>query len=510
MPTVVVLTALNLEFRAVKRHLTDARRVRHPQGTIFLVGNVPDGKHQVALAVIGEGGGSAAVLTERAREMFDPRALLFVGLAGSLKQDIALGDVVVSTKTYAVHGAKETTGSVSARPRAWDAPHPLDQEARHVDLDDDWVRLLPDPARKDRPRVHFKPIAATEVVLRSDDSPLARRLRRHYGDAAAVELESAGAAQAGHLGGLPVLTIRGISGRVDEKVHADWAGVQDVAAAHAAAFAVALIEALPAADTAPAASSPPVTAAVERIQHVNAQPGSTVFAVQDGEQRVYRGYVPDAPMWRPLLKPAAVLWRSDLLTDGSHASEPCALELHLAPRAVSRRYAHRELRVLPDELVALGRQYRLFGPDDAVRCGLLGETAVATRGGVREGRAGVAVHRDGQRSAWTPLPADRFGSVLDVDDVTGRLVRLISLLLEVRGPAPDASVVPAVGIEPAHTLSGGRAQDLPRNTASLGPSHGPLRVTATDSVSYAHLADATSRVAQELAARLVHAFRNSR
>jgi hypothetical protein len=90
--------------------------------------------------------------------------------------------------------------------------------------------------------VHFKPIAAAEGVLNSREAPLARRLHRFYNDAAAIEMESAGVAHAGHLNRcLPVLTIRGISDRADgAKGDADQAGWQLTAAGHAAAFAVTL------------------------------------------------------------------------------------------------------------------------------------------------------------------------------------------------------------------------------------------------------------------------------
>jgi hypothetical protein len=43
-----------------------------------------------------------------------------------------------------------------------------------------------------RVAVHFKPIAAGEVVLDSRDSALALRLRSTISDAAAIDLESAG------------------------------------------------------------------------------------------------------------------------------------------------------------------------------------------------------------------------------------------------------------------------------------------------------------------------------
>jgi 8-oxo-dGTP diphosphatase len=92
--------------------------------------------------------------------------------------------------------------------------------------------------------VHFGGVAAGEVVLNSRSSTLARRLRRNFGDAIAVEMESAGVALAGHLNrSTPTLTIRAISDDADgTKAATDARGWQVRAAANAAAFAAALIQ----------------------------------------------------------------------------------------------------------------------------------------------------------------------------------------------------------------------------------------------------------------------------
>jgi phosphorylase superfamily protein len=81
------------------------------------------------------------------------------------------------------------------------------------------------------------------VLLDSKTSTTARRLRTHYNDAVAIEMESAGVALAGHLNrSLPVLVVRGISDPADgTKGVADAAGWQQTAAENAAAFVMALV-----------------------------------------------------------------------------------------------------------------------------------------------------------------------------------------------------------------------------------------------------------------------------
>lgn len=260
--TVVILTALNLEYRAMRRFLIDIEELPpHPGGTRFEAGRVPGVPWRVVTMVTGEGNLDAAVLAERAIDWFRPRALLVVGVAGALKDDIEPGDVVVATWVHGYHGGKEDSEGFLARPRGRKSAHTLEQAARMTDVKGAWTGLLAAPAN---PAVHFKPIAAGEVVLNSRGTPLALQLKRHYGDAAAIEMESAGAAAAAHLNAsLPVLTIRSISDKADGNKHlSDAAGLQPVAASHAAAFAAALLAELSATEAA-AARSPARAAAAQ-------------------------------------------------------------------------------------------------------------------------------------------------------------------------------------------------------------------------------------------------------
>jgi nucleoside phosphorylase len=239
---VLVLTALDLEYQAVREHLTGLRERVHPQGTLFETGHLPAGRGEITIALTGEGNAGAAVLAERAMSMFGPQAMLFVGVAGALKDDIELGDVVVATRVYAYHGSKEEGDEVMTRPRAWDAPHALEQLAHRIARARSWAAHLPADVPGPPPRVHFKPIAAGEVLLASRATETAQRLRRGYNDAAAIEMEGAGVAQASQFNrSLPALIIRGISDRASgTKSTHDRAGWQPRAAGHAAAFAVAL------------------------------------------------------------------------------------------------------------------------------------------------------------------------------------------------------------------------------------------------------------------------------
>jgi len=233
---VVVLTATTTEYNAVRPHLVELTEFHH-RGTLFEIGTLRDSACRVALAITGDGNQTAATLTERASALFDPKAMLFVGVAGALRDDVTLGDVVVGTWVYNHHSGRQTPDGFRPRVRSWEGAHHLLQLAHHIERTGSWKSLLPEPRDAPSPAVRFAPIVAGEVLQDGD----VEAIRARYDDAAAVDMEDSGVLRADHLGGVRLaLTIRGISDRADgTKTETDaW---QPRAAAHAAAFAMALI-----------------------------------------------------------------------------------------------------------------------------------------------------------------------------------------------------------------------------------------------------------------------------
>ncbi|NET57525.1 MAG: 5'-methylthioadenosine/S-adenosylhomocysteine nucleosidase [Symploca sp. SIO2E6] len=78
------------------------------QGTIYEQGKfIANGQEwEVGIAQVGAGNTEAAVETERVIAYFQPNILLFVGIAGGIK-DVAIGDVVVATDVYGYESGKE-------------------------------------------------------------------------------------------------------------------------------------------------------------------------------------------------------------------------------------------------------------------------------------------------------------------------------------------------------------------------------------------------------------------
>jgi nucleoside phosphorylase len=240
---IVILTALQVEYEAVREHLVDVRSHHHAAGTVFDVGRLAaQPNRRIALATTGPGNLATATLTERAIAEFKPSAMMFVGVAGGLRGWLELGDVVTATRVYAYHGGRSEDEEFHTRPRSWEMSHALDQVARRLPRGNSWHALLPPSGTAVTPTVHFEAIAAGDVVLNSATSPLRQQLRHNYNDAVAIEMESAGFASAGHLNGhVPIATVRAISDRADgSKTTTDGVGWQRIAARNAAAFACAL------------------------------------------------------------------------------------------------------------------------------------------------------------------------------------------------------------------------------------------------------------------------------
>lgn len=239
----VILTALPIEYAAVRAHLSDLREQTHEQGTVYEEGTFQgEQSWDVALVEIGAGNVKTAAEAERAMQHFRPRVLLFVGIAGGLK-DVRVGDVVIATKVYGYESGKaESESEFRPRPQAFGASYRLEQRARAEARRPNWLGRLKSPPGEPRPRALLGPIAAGEVVVASRASEISRFIQENYGDSLAVEMEGRGLLEAASINErVDALVIRGISDLLDKKADSDALGSQELAAAHASAFAFELL-----------------------------------------------------------------------------------------------------------------------------------------------------------------------------------------------------------------------------------------------------------------------------
>ena len=169
-PPIVILTARELDYKAVRDRLSGIREPPGASGTRFEVGSL--GAGEVVLAVSGEGTQGAAALAERVIRVFAPRAVFFVGMAEALKPGVRPGDVVVATRVYADRPGKWV----------WQMDHGLERTARRIARH-----------REGGPRIHVGAVTASGM-----GEP----------DALAIETDYAAVAKAG---AVPAAVIRAIS-----------------------------------------------------------------------------------------------------------------------------------------------------------------------------------------------------------------------------------------------------------------------------------------------------------
>jgi len=242
---VLIVTALPLEATEVKRYLKDVREVVHPSGTVYVVGtlNLSGNRALVAVVIASDGNIAASVETERALAFFKPEVALFVGVAGGIKDDVQIGDVVVGTYVYDYSSAKEGNDFQQARIKTHNSSYAAIQRAYAVEQSNSWKAIARAnsiaAAANGELRVFVKPLAAGPKLLASTSAPSAVWIRDHCGDALAVEMEGFGFLEAANAHpSVKSLVVRGISDLVDGKSSSHDALRQPMAASRAAAFAL--------------------------------------------------------------------------------------------------------------------------------------------------------------------------------------------------------------------------------------------------------------------------------
>ncbi len=247
-PTVVFLTAIPLEYQAVKAHLETQLESQwnSAKTKLYEIGEylTPQQVHCQIIVRQLEGMGNLVALSETKDviNLFQPNYLFFVGIAAKLK-DADLGDVVVPPwiKGYET-GKLQEDEWLSRAPVAYASKRLLEM-VRHLVRDEQWqAKIKPVPA-PEKPKALVAPIVSGEKVV---DSPkFLKQLRHDYSDAAAVEMEGLGflhaICEAPKVEGI---VIRGISDAGENKGETDKQGWQEKAASHAAAFAFALLDEL--------------------------------------------------------------------------------------------------------------------------------------------------------------------------------------------------------------------------------------------------------------------------
>jgi nucleoside phosphorylase len=289
-PTLGILTALDHEFVAMKAMLDQPKDYDVPRADVrYVLGQIRSsngGVHQVVLALGDMGESLAAIHGAQMLGRFPTlNSVLMVGIAGGVPnpakpdEHVRLGDVVVSDR-YGVlqyDYAKQTSEGIKVRsaPRppsskllqyvrflnvgVLEGRHPWEGHLREGLTALGWTRPADssdflgrtadprgqvqhpdDPKRRPgQPRAFLGLIASSNILLK--DSAKRDSLRDQFG-AKAIEMETAGLADAAWIQEIGYLGIRGICDYCDDNKNDLW---QPYAAMAAAAYVRALLESMP-------------------------------------------------------------------------------------------------------------------------------------------------------------------------------------------------------------------------------------------------------------------------
>ena len=251
----LIITTVVYESRAVKAHLVNSERLIGEKGGLYEYGRFSDpaGDWLVVHAITPQGNTDASLVASKTHQEFGSfHALMFVGVAGSLKEDIPIGSVVIGDYVYNGHSAKVEDARTLSRPHGLVAARELLTASQGLIYSDEWRDMIRAPAGMELPnKVEYpcgfpplaviKGIVSGEEVVAGGKSSRYAWLRSHFNDCGAVEMEGWGAMSAAHYENTPAIIVRGISDMCAGKDHAKDNLHQPIAAAHAAAFAFSIL-----------------------------------------------------------------------------------------------------------------------------------------------------------------------------------------------------------------------------------------------------------------------------
>lgn len=251
----LIITTVKAESLSVKAHLANPEFVIGEKGGLYELGRFADpaGEWLIVHAITPQGNSDAGLVAGKAYQEFGVfHAQLFVGVAGSLKDDIPIGSVVVGDYVYNGHSAKVEDSVTLGRPHGMPAARELLTASQALIYTEEWRDLIRAPYGMQLPvKVDYpcdfpplatiKGIVSGEEVVAGGKSPRYDWLRSHFNDCGAVEMEGWGAMNAAHYENGSAIVVRGISDMCSGKDYTKDQLHQPIAAAHAAAFAFSIL-----------------------------------------------------------------------------------------------------------------------------------------------------------------------------------------------------------------------------------------------------------------------------
>ena len=210
MKLIGIIGAMEEEVSKLKEQMTDVS-VHKKAGMEFCKG-VLNGK-QVVVVRSGIGKVNAGICTQILVDDYQVDGVINTGIAGSLKSEIDIGDIVVSTDT--LQHDVDATGF----------GYPLGQiprmETLAFEADQELVQLAQEVCREVNPEIH---VYAGRVVSGDQfisDKGVKQKIIDNFGGYC-TEMEGAAIAQAAYLNQVPYVVLRAISDKADDSATVDY------------------------------------------------------------------------------------------------------------------------------------------------------------------------------------------------------------------------------------------------------------------------------------------------
>lgn len=178
------------------------------------------GNQEVVIVRSGIGKVNAAVCTQILCDHFNVDAVINTGIAGSLRAEIDIGDVVLSSDV--LHHDMDATGfgyPVGQIPRMDTLSFPADEKLMAL-AKAACAKVTPDVG------VHVGRVVSGDQFI--SDQAVKERIIRNF-DGYCTEMEGAAIAQTAYLNGIPFLILRAISDKADNSAVMDYPAFEAMA-----------------------------------------------------------------------------------------------------------------------------------------------------------------------------------------------------------------------------------------------------------------------------------------
>ncbi|MEF2955163.1 MAG: 5'-methylthioadenosine/adenosylhomocysteine nucleosidase [Blautia sp.] len=220
MNTIGIIGAMEEEVAILKEKMSEVT-VLEKAGMEFFKGIL--GGQQVVVVRSGIGKVNAGICTQILADVFQVNAVINTGIAGSLKAEINIGDIVLSTDTMQHDvDAREFGYEIGQVPRMDTRTFPADDRLRETALQ---------VCRKVNPEIQvFEGRVASGDQFVADKETKEKIIANTQ--AYCTEMEGAAIGQAAYLNGIPYLVIRAISDKADDSAHMDYPAFEKEAIRH--------------------------------------------------------------------------------------------------------------------------------------------------------------------------------------------------------------------------------------------------------------------------------------